>query len=166
MKRLFLILFILCAASGSASAAEPNYRYQAKPIGWNMAGGDLEVVFIVCKDGKALERTTFRFSSSSRWKPLLVSLMEKRDLEFSYFEVTTDMEITASPMKVLPSSGVDIVTKDTVNDMANYLNRINVAERGNSTLIFDTQIHSLKTITQNEYLNVNPRIIAVPVDAK
>lgn len=131
-----------------------------------MAGADLEVVFIVCKDGKALDRTMFRFSGSSRWRPLLVSLMEKGDLEFSYFEVTTDMEITASPLKVLPSSGVDIVTKDTVNDMANYLNRINVPERGNPSLIFDAQIHSLKTITQNEYLNVNPRIVAVSAGAK
>lgn len=164
MKSLVLLLFILCAASGSAGAAEANYRYQAKPIGWQAAGGDLEVVFIVCKDGDALTTMKIQSSGSSRWRSTLAPLMEKGDLEYSYFEVTIDRELAATTTKSL--TGFDIVAKDTVRDMASYRNRIGVPERENPSLISDSQIRSLKVITQNEYLNVKPRIVEVPAGAR
>lgn len=105
-----------------------------------------------------------RFSGSSKWNFLLNPLIEMGDLEFTCFEFTTVEEIPRAAGNTPPSLGT--VTKEVMRDLEEYWRQRTERLGESPREISDTQLLSVKIITQNQYLHVDPRIIKVPADAK
>lgn len=156
-----LPLLITCLALDPSLAAEPSFTYQAAPGYYEKRGQDLIIGFNVRKAGEQFTAARLQFSGSSRWRSLFVPLIESDDLQQTYFEITIDQELQPGPTLVPPKLG--IVTKDTLRDLADYWNR--VAEKETRPLP-EAHILSMKVISQNEYLQITPRIIKVPAAAK
>ena len=159
-----LLLLILCMASGAAWAAGANFTYQANPAFHERVGEELVVTFNIRKAGEGVTILQCKFSGSSRWNALFTPLLETGDLEYTYFEIAIDQELIPATTKVLPK--LDIVTKETIRDTVEYSNRVSAGAGSSFVLISESQIRSLKTIAQNQFLNVTPRIIKVPAESK
>jgi hypothetical protein len=156
--------FILSMALGAAHASGESFTYQANPSFCERRGEDLVVTFRIRKAGEGVTMLQCKFSGSSRWNALLIPLQEKDDLEYTYFELAIDQELIPAITKMLPRT--DIVTKETLRDIAGYSNRVTEGSGSPFVSISESQIQSLKVITQNQFLNVTPRIIKVPAEPR
>jgi hypothetical protein len=101
--------------------------------------------------------TDFRFQKNSEFRLFFEERIKLDELEYRYFEITTKREIPRT-RSALPR--MDIITKQTTQDLLGY------AKSQESGLfeksLSDEMIVAVRRITQNEFLNVNPKIVPDP----
>jgi hypothetical protein len=139
-------------------AGEETYTYGASPYTNRVENRDLVVKFGLRLKGDAHPVAVFRFPASSKWRSFFEEQIQKGDFLYSYFEIKTNQEILPPRPTVL--AHLDIVTEEVLKDMAE--NSRMHPDDGILRPLPDSAFVSVRMITQNEFLGVNPRIIPVP----
>jgi len=157
MKSL-LFAGICIAISLFRACAEDTFVYTASPYQVVRYNNDLIIGFNLRVKGEMYTVTDFRFQKNSEFRLFFEERIKLDELEYRYFEITTKREIPRTRSVTLPR--MDIITKQTTQDLLGY------AKSQESGLfeksLSDEMIVAVRRITQNEFLNVNPRIVPDP----
>jgi hypothetical protein len=157
MKSL-LFAGICIAISLFRACAEDTFVYTASPYRVVRYNNDLIIGFNLRVKGEMYTVTDFRFQKNSEFRLFFEERIKLDELEYRYFEITTKREIPRTRSVTLPR--MDMITKQTTQDLLGY------AKSQESGLfeksLFDEMIVAVRRITQNEFLNVNPRIVPDP----
>jgi len=147
-------LFLACA--------EDTFVYTASP--WQVAryNNDLIIGFNLRVKGEIYTVTDFRFPKNSEFRIYFEDRIKLEELEYCYFEIRTNRRIPKTRLLTVPR--MDIITKQTMQDLLGY------AEKQQAGLfeglLPDEMIVSVRRITQNEYLQITPKIVPDPTKAK
>jgi hypothetical protein len=160
---LVLILLLLLAGSISFYASDtPNFSFGAAPGVFYRSGTDLIVGFNLRKAGEPAGVSYFAFPDTSQWRPLIEKLISTDDFQWTYYSIETAGE----PPKARIMPIVNPISQQALKDISE--NSENQRKAGWDTVQAapDTLILSIKPISQNEFLNVNPRIVPDPTKSK
>lgn len=163
MRPLSLILAAL-GFLGSAFAQTFEYDIQIDRL--QERGDVLSADAFVRVQGEAHTKIRILSPLGSPTRKLFESKRRTGDLEFSYFRIQTNTEIPAAlPARLAPS--VDVVTREVLADIAlnaKFRSSINPDPRWDGYLdlfpLKDDQITEIREIRQNDFLGIQPRIIA------
>ncbi len=151
MKLLLMAVLCLCL-SGKVSADDHTFAYGASPSWGRMEGNDLVVSFNLRREGELFTTKEFRFPPKSPWRSLFEDIVQRQAFYGEYFEIVTTEEIPLTERFNLPH--LDVVTKEALRDLSQFTLR-----KSNDPAL---EIISIRRITQNEFLHVNPRTIPDP----
>jgi hypothetical protein len=160
MKSL-LFAGIGIAISLFRACAEDTFVYTASP--WQVVryNNDLIIGFNLRVKGEMYTVTDFRFQKNSEFRLFFEERIKLDELEYRYFEITTKREIPRT-RSALPR--MDMITKQTTQDLLGY------AKSQESGLfeksLSDEMIVSVRRITQNEFLQINPKFVPDPTKTK
>jgi hypothetical protein len=161
MKPL-LLATIVFAASQYLACSEDTFVYTASP--WQVVryNNDLIIGFNFRVKGEMYRVTDVRFPENSKFRIFFDERIKQDELEYCYFELITKRKIPRKSEVALPH--LDIITKETTQDLLGYLKSRSPALFENA--LSDEMIVSVRRITQNEYLQINPKIVPDPNKTK
>jgi hypothetical protein len=184
MKTLLLLGLLACAIHGT----------QAGEFVYDLKGGEFwpgqthpdRFVFSVRQQGEEKGVLCVNLPPDHPWRKLMEARRATGDLEFSYFRIRTEVDLylyQASPVVVIPFyesgrphidpspniyQGSSMVTQKTIEDMAknSQYQRQHTPRSQLPPILPGFTVKEWSEITQNQFLNINPRKVKPPEDAK
>lgn len=162
-RRVLLALLLLLTPAFAEEESE--YVYDLRLMWYHQDERGLHVIGTVRKGGEVAGQRQFFLGSSSPWGPLIAAKIAADEIPYCYFRVRTKSPLPFPLVTLMGNTqgkGASMTTAEVEADRrANdvFLNKVIQS-------FPETDILSLEEITQNQYLNVSPRKVSVPEDAK
>ena len=159
------LLFLLVTMASCNFAVSQSFQYDLRVVEVVETDKTLTVDAFVKVDGEPHTKVRLGTSPGTLVRKVFDSEGATGDLEYSYFRIQTKEEIPpASPLRQRPR--LDILTREVMSDLT-----LNETYRQKSTAhapwdgdlnpfpLQDENILSIKKITQNEFLGIQPKIV-------
>lgn len=156
LRALAISLAIVTAFSNSD--ADDVFTYTASPYQVVTYNQDLIIRFNIRLQGEPYTVNGFRFTPNSKARLIFDDHINKNDLEDQYFEIKTKEAIPRTRSLTMPH--LDILTKEVSRDVADFCNRREKALF--ESALPDEMIISIRSISQNQFLQINPKIVPAP----
>lgn len=186
MKTLLLLGLLACTIHAT----------QAGEFVYDLKGGEFwpgqthpdRFVFSVRQQGEEAGTLCVSLPPEHPWRKLMEAHRATGDLEFSYFRIRTEVELypdqaRSSAVVVAPFyesgrpqiqpapiiyQGSSMITQETIEDMAknSQYQRQHTPRSQIPPILPGFTVKEWSEITQNQFLNINPRKVKPPEDAK
>lgn len=165
MQPLSVILLLLAMAQAALGGDASIPVYGASPGLFYRKGTELIIGFNLRKAGEPDGMAFIAFPEKSQWRSMFEQAISTDDLNALYYSIQTKEQLPKTgPFFAMPV--VDLVTDQVLHDINENSQYRSKAGLDTIRPAPDSCILSIKPISQNDFLNVNPRIIPDPNKSK
>ena len=164
MPPVFILLFFFAGSMVGHASDTPKFNFGASPGVFYRSGTDLIVGFNLRQAGEPAGVSYFAFPDTSHWRPLIDKLISNDDFQWTYYSIETSGEPPKARNVIVPI--VNPISQQALKDISENSEYRRKAGLDTVHAAPDTLILSIRPISQNEFLNVNPKIVPDPTKSK